>query len=86
MARNHSCSPELEIIWEDLVNGPYFGDDRDLGERPGNTIRPPRGSFPCEKDKPEAIGQGTSSGESSSIVGTTNCVRGGGFQSEALLR
>ncbi len=86
VAKNHSCLPELEIIWEDLVNGPYFGDDRDLGERQGNTIPPPRGSFPCEKDESEVTGQATSSGDKLAIVGTTSCVRGGGFQSEALIK
>ncbi len=30
VANIRSCSPELEIIWEDLDKGPYFGNGRDL--------------------------------------------------------
>ena len=31
VAKNHSIT-ELEILWEDLVNGPHFGDGRDPEE------------------------------------------------------
>ena len=37
VAKNHSIT-ELEIVWEDLVNGPYFGDGRDPEASPEDPI------------------------------------------------
>ena len=85
VAKSHSIT-ELEILWEDLVNGPYFGENRDLEKRLGDSSPAPRGRSPDLRYESDAIGQDCSSGEQLAIIGTTIYVRGGGFQPEAFIK
>ncbi len=68
-AINNAETTQPVILWEELVDGPFFGDDRC-----GTKDEEMKANQSLNTRRPE---QETGSGERPEIVGTTNCVRGG---------